>query len=215
MPLVVAAPIESGGAAAGQPHSPALSQQFALLRPFDSATLGCFGSSGPPESVQRVLRADMCSVDRAPVSAHTASGDWCAAAKLTQRRIALLEAIPANSLGNCVFWRAWPWTAVLLCFRTCVECKNSNYHYREVCHRCAPLPRRDCAHPCTGTGLIAATSAPGLGVSLPHLRRDWAHPWHISTATCAIGVHFSWNLSSKLYYSDDRGWVGPSSSPSQ
>jgi hypothetical protein len=29
------------------------------------------------------------------------------------------------------------------------------------------------AHICAGAGLTAATSAPGLGPSLPHLRRDW------------------------------------------
>jgi hypothetical protein len=32
------------------------------------------------------------------------------------------------------------------------------------------------SHIRTGTGLTAATSAPGLGSPLPHLRRDWAHP---------------------------------------
>ncbi len=33
-----------------------------------------------------------------------------------------------------------------------------------------------------------ATSAPGLGAPLPHLRRDWAHPCHFApcTATCSI-----------------------------
>jgi hypothetical protein len=30
-------------------------------------------------------------------------------------------------------------------------------------------------HICAGTGLTSATSAPGLGSLLPHLRRDWAH----------------------------------------
>ena len=50
------------------------------------------------------------------------------------------------------------------------------------------------AHICAGAGLTAATSAPGLGPSLPHLRRDWgsllrhlhrtrAHPAHICTGT--------------------------------
>ena len=28
-------------------------------------------------------------------------------------------------------------------------------------------------HICTRTGLISATSAPGLGSALPHLHRDW------------------------------------------
>jgi hypothetical protein len=31
-------------------------------------------------------------------------------------------------------------------------------------------------HICAGTGLTPATSAPGPGSPLPHLRRDWAHP---------------------------------------
>ena len=49
-----------------------------------------------------------------------------------------------------------------------------------------PLPhlRRDWAHRChicTGAGLIAATSAPGLDSPLPHLHRDWAHRCHICT----------------------------------
>ena len=35
------------------------------------------------------------------------------------------------------------------------------------------------AHICTGTGLAAATCAPGLGSPPPHLHRDWAHPCHI------------------------------------
>jgi hypothetical protein len=39
------------------------------------------------------------------------------------------------------------------------------------------------SHICTGTGLTPATSAPGLGSALPHLRRDWAHP-----ATSAPGL---------------------------
>jgi hypothetical protein len=49
-------------------------------------------------------------------------------------------------------------------------------------------------HICPGTGLIPAasatglssrltTSAPGLGSSLPHLHRNWAHPCHICTGT--------------------------------
>ena len=31
-----------------------------------------------------------------------------------------------------------------------------------------------------------AASAPGLGPSVPHLRRDWAHPSHIGTGTGLI-----------------------------
>ena len=51
-----------------------------------------------------------------------------------------------------------------------------------------PQRLRDWAHPChvcSGTGLTAATSAPGLGSPLPHprRRRDWAHPSHICTGT--------------------------------
>ncbi len=39
---------------------------------------------------------------------------------------------------------------------------------------------RDWAHPthiCFWIGLTPATSASGLGSQLPHLRRDWAHPY--------------------------------------
>ncbi len=39
---------------------------------------------------------------------------------------------------------------------------------------------------CAGTGPIRAASAPGLGPSVPHLRRDWAHPSHIGTGTGLI-----------------------------
>jgi hypothetical protein len=38
-------------------------------------------------------------------------------------------------------------------------------------------------HSCTGTGLTPASSAPGPGSPLPHLRRDWAHPCLICTGT--------------------------------
>ena len=48
---------------------------------------------------------------------------------------------------------------------------------------------------CTGTGRTPATSAPGLGLPLPHLHRDparclsaldWAHLCHICTGTASI-----------------------------
>jgi hypothetical protein len=51
-----------------------------------------------------------------------------------------------------------------------------------------PLPHlhqdwaRRC-HICTGTGLVAATSAPGPGSPLPHRHRDWARRCHICTGT--------------------------------
>ena len=38
-------------------------------------------------------------------------------------------------------------------------------------------------HICAETGLTPATSAPGLGSPLPHLRRDLAHPCHICAGT--------------------------------
>ena len=38
-------------------------------------------------------------------------------------------------------------------------------------------------HPHARVGRTAATSAPGLGSPLPHLRRDWAHPCHICART--------------------------------
>ena len=49
-----------------------------------------------------------------------------------------------------------------------------------------PRLLRDRAHPChicTGTGLIPATSAPGLGSPLPRLHRDWARPSYVCTGT--------------------------------
>jgi hypothetical protein len=59
---------------------------------------------------------------------------------------------------------------------------------------------RDPSRICIGTGLappafapvlglIAATSAPGLDSSLPHLHRDWAHRCHICTGTGAHRCH--------------------------
>ncbi len=44
-------------------------------------------------------------------------------------------------------------------------------------------------HICAGTGLTAATSAPGLGSLPPHLRRDWAHCRHICVRTSSV---FRW-----------------------
>ena len=40
---------------------------------------------------------------------------------------------------------------------------------------CAKLGSPHPGHICAGTGLIPATSAPGLGSLLPHLLQDWAH----------------------------------------
>ncbi len=40
-------------------------------------------------------------------------------------------------------------------------------------------------HICTGTGARPATSAPGLGLTLPHLHRDWGSPRHTCTGTGA------------------------------
>jgi hypothetical protein len=48
--------------------------------------------------------------------------------------------------------------------------------------RMRPAP----CHICTGTGLTPATSAPGLGAPLPHLRRDWAHACHVCTGTASF-----------------------------
>ena len=49
-----------------------------------------------------------------------------------------------------------------------------SHQHRDWAHR---------SHICTGTGLTAPTSAPGLGSPLPHLQRDWAHRSHICTGT--------------------------------
>ena len=54
---------------------------------------------------------------------------------------------------------------------------------------------------CTGTALAAATSAPGLGSPLPHLRRDWARRCYIcagtglAAATSAPGLGSPWRPS--------------------
>ncbi len=49
---------------------------------------------------------------------------------------------------------------------------------------CAATMARELAcHVCAGTGLTAATSAPGLASLLPHLRRDWPHCCHICAGT--------------------------------
>ena len=44
---------------------------------------------------------------------------------------------------------------------------------------------RSPGHICTGTGRTPATSAPGLGSPLPDLHRDWVQPSHICTGTCS------------------------------
>jgi hypothetical protein len=46
--------------------------------------------------------------------------------------------------------------------------------------------RRWSRHICAGTGLTPATSAPGLGSHLPHLRPDWAHPCHICSGRVGV-----------------------------
>ena len=46
------------------------------------------------------------------------------------------------------------------------------------------------SHIGTGTGLTLATSAPGLGSPLSHLRRDWARPpAHVCTGTGLAPAH--------------------------
>jgi hypothetical protein len=45
------------------------------------------------------------------------------------------------------------------------------------------LEVRPHCHICAGTGLAAATSAPGPGSPLPHLRRDRARRCHICAGT--------------------------------
>jgi hypothetical protein len=60
------------------------------------------------------------------------------------------------------------------------------------CEGVGPHLRRDWArrcHICAGTGLAAATSAPGLGSPLPHLRRDWARRCHICAGTGLTSPH--------------------------
>ena len=53
--------------------------------------------------------------------------------------------------------------------------------------------------------LMAATSAPGLGLSRPHLHRDWAHPSHICTGTglapptSAPGPRWEWQLQARTF----------------
>jgi hypothetical protein len=43
--------------------------------------------------------------------------------------------------------------------------------------------RHHYCHICARTGLAPSPSAQGLGASLPHPRRDWAHPCHIGAGT--------------------------------
>jgi hypothetical protein len=52
---------------------------------------------------------------------------------------------------------------------------------------------RDFRHTCAGTGLTPATSAPGLGSPLPHLRRDWVHRCHICMGTALPLPHLHWD----------------------
>ena len=49
---------------------------------------------------------------------------------------------------------------------------------------------------CAGTGLAAATSAPGHGASLPHLHWNWAHRCHICAWTSLILATFATLLGS-------------------
>jgi hypothetical protein len=62
-----------------------------------------------------------------------------------------------------------------------------------LAHTCTGTGAHRC-HICVGTGLTAATSAPGPGSPRPHRHRDWNHPCHIGTgigltlATSAPGL---------------------------
>ena len=61
-------------------------------------------------------------------------------------------------------------------------------NYEKLYHKVTKIkarPRLPCRRICAGTGLTPATSAPGLGSPLPHLRRDWAHPAHICSSAGA------------------------------
>ena len=72
--------------------------------------------------------------------------------------------------------------------------------------RLPPHLRRDWARPChicAGTGLIAATSAPGLGSALPHLHRDWAHRLH---CPAVLTTHFGG--ARRLRHRHDADWLG-------
>ena len=66
-------------------------------------------------------------------------------------------------------------------------------------HRC---------HICTGTGLTAATSAPGLGSPRPHLRRDWSHRCHICIGTGLTAATSAPGLGSPLPHLH-RDWDPP------
>jgi hypothetical protein len=68
-------------------------------------------------------------------------------------------------------------------------CCNGVHMLQHVAHKCCNVHQTcrvgsaHCCHICTGTGLIAATSAAGPGSPPPHLHRDWAHRRHICTGT--------------------------------
>jgi hypothetical protein len=47
-------------------------------------------------------------------------------------------------------------------------------------------------HICVETGRNPATSAPGLALALPHLRRDWAHPCHMRTRAGLTPATSTW-----------------------
>ena len=89
-----------------------------------------------------------------------------------------IEAIPeaVSMVGGSIYWSMLP------------EGTHLKSHLPHLHRDRAHLPHlhRDRARPaciCTGTGLAAATSAPGPGSPLPHLRRYWARRCHIRTGT--------------------------------
>ncbi len=53
-------------------------------------------------------------------------------------------------------------------------------------------------HICSGTGPTPATSVPGPGAPLPHLRRDWAHPCPFCTGTGPTPATYVPGLGSPL-----------------
>jgi hypothetical protein len=135
----------------------------------------------PPALCRRLCRGCMKSVEcfemLLPYGAlvRALAVPCCAARR--RRRYALLAWV------RCAFHR---WCSRPLPTVTNRHWTRSGYFLRQSRARRCPHLHRDSArraHICTGTGLAAATSAPGLGSPRPHLHRDSARRCHICART--------------------------------
>jgi hypothetical protein len=94
---------------------------------------------------------------------------------------------PSLSPGGAVRGDRWGRRVPASCVARAAELQRQDPGSKEAA-RGGLTPARSCTlhgdwarpcHICAETWLTPATSAPGLGSPLPHLRRDWAHPCHI------------------------------------